>query len=116
MSYSSSGRSPATRSVAPRLPRYGGGPVIAGRAVHCGTARLPTDFGQRLDRLKRASGLTWDQLAEALGLERKTVLSWRTGAEPCGGSYHALIELARWIPGGIEILLGEGFLETRGEG
>ena len=52
----------------PRLPRHGGRPVIAGRTLPCGSGRLPPDFPRRLDRLKRASGLTWDQFAEALGM------------------------------------------------
>ena len=66
--------SPPIRRSAPRLPRHGGRPVVAGRALPCGSGRLPPDFPRRLDRLKRASGLTWDQFAEALGMETKQVL------------------------------------------
>ncbi len=102
-------RSPPNRRSAPRLPRHGGQPVIAGRALPCGSGRLPQDFPRRLDRLKRASGLTWDQFAEALGMETKQVLRWRKGAEPRGGPYHELIVLAGRIPGGLAILLGEDF-------
>ena len=105
-----------TSRATPRLPSYRGGPVIAGRAVPCGSGRLPRDFAQRIDRLKEASGLTWDDFAEPLGVERKQVLRWRRGAEPCGGSYHALIELARWVPGGLEILMGAAFLVSCEEG
>ena len=81
-------------------------------AVPCPTraASCPEDFAERLERLKQASGLSWDAFAEALGVERKQVLRWRRGTEPSGSAYHALVELARWIPGGIEILLGEDFL------
>ena len=105
-----------TSRATPRLPSYRGGPVIDGRAVPCGSGRLPRDFAQRIDRLKEASGLTWDDFAEPLGVERKQVLRWRRGAEPCGGSYHALIELARWVPGGLEILMGADFFASCEEG
>ena len=102
-------RKPPIRRSAPRLPRHGGQPVLAGHALPCGSGRLPPDFPQRLDRLKQASGLTWDQLSEALGMETKQVLRWRQGTEPRGGPYHELIILAGRIPGGAAILLGEDF-------
>ncbi len=105
-----------TSSATPRLPSYRGGPVIAGRAVPCGSGKLPRDFSRRIDRLKEASGLTWDDFAEALGVQRKQVLRWRQGAEPCGGSYDALVRLATWIPGGLEILMGADFLASCEEG
>lgn len=101
------------RKSPPRLLCHRSGPVIAGRLVPCGSGELPEDFPQRLDRLKQASGLTWDEFAEALGVESKQVLRWRRGTVPLAGAYHALVELARWIPGGIEILMGEDFLAPR---
>lgn len=94
----------------PRLPRYRGDPVIAGHAVRAGTGRLPRDFPQRLRRLKRLAGCTWEDFAVALGVERKRVLGWLRGAEPHGGAYHALIAVASCIPGGLRILLGEDIL------
>ena len=100
---------PPTRRSAPRLPRHGGRPLIAGRALPCGNGRLPPDFPRRLDRLKWASGLTWDQVAEALGMETKQVLRWRKGAEPRGGPYHELVVFAGCVPGGLAILFGEDF-------
>lgn len=87
--------------------------MIAGRPVPYPSGELPDDFPDRLERLKRASGLSWDAFAEAAGVERKQLLRWRRGTEPSGSAYHALVEVARWIPGGIEILLGEDFLEPR---
>ena len=110
MNCSRSGPGETTRRRSPRLPFWGGGPVIAGRPVPYPSGELPEDFAERLDRLKRASGLSWDAFAEAVGVERKQVLRWRRGPEPSGSAYHALVELARWIPGGIEILLGDDFL------
>ena len=95
----------------PRLPVYSGGPVIGGRPVPYGTGELPDNFGRRLVRLKQASGLTWFEFSEALGVELKQVLRWRKGTEPCGGAYHSLVRLAAWIPGGLDILMGKDFLK-----
>lgn len=91
----------------PRLPRHRGDLVIAGRVVRGGTGRLPRDFPVRLRRLKNLAGCTWDDFAEALGVEHKRVLGWLRGAEPHGGAYHALVAVASRIPGGLRILLGE---------
>ena len=112
MSCSQSGPRETRRRASPRLPEYGGGPVIAGRPVPYPSGELPDDFAERLERLKQASGLSWERLAEAIGVERKQVLRWRRDTEPSGSAYHALVELARWIPGGLEILLGEDFLDS----
>lgn len=100
-----------TRSAAPRLSSYPGDLVIAGRPVPYGTGELPEDFAQRLDRLKQCSGLTWDEFAEVLGVERKQALRWRRGTQPCGGAFHSLVKLAPWIPSGLDILMGENFLK-----
>ena len=37
---------------------------------------LPEDFGQRLERLKEASGLSWRGMAKALGVDPKQLLRW----------------------------------------
>ncbi len=116
MSCSPSSPRETNRRSSPRLPFHGGGPVIAGRRVPYPSGELPDDFPERLERLKQASGLSWDAFAEAVGVERKQVFRWRRGTEPSGSAYHALVELARWIPGGIEILLGEDFLAPESEG
>ena len=70
---------------------------------------LPQDFPHRLQRLKEASGLTWNGLAQALGVDRKQLDRWRKGVEPCGGAMLSLVRFARRIKGGLDILLGEGF-------
>ena len=36
---------------------------------------------------RSASGLTWNGLADALGVDIKQLLRWRDGTEPCGGAY-----------------------------
>ncbi len=67
---------------------------------------LPEDFPKRLVALKEASGLSWNGLAEAIGVDVKQLRRWRKGAEPCGGAMLSLVDLALTIPGGIQVLLG----------
>ena len=99
-----------TTLSSPRLHAYPGDPVIGGRAAPCFSGELPSDFPQRLARLKEASGLTWEEFSGVLGAELKQVLRWQNGTEPCGGAYHCLVLLATLIPGGLHILMGEDFL------
>ena len=68
---------------------------------------LPEDFGQRLERLKEASGLSWRGMAKALGVDPKQLLRWRKGVEPSGGAMHSIFRFASRLPGGLEILIGE---------
>ena len=100
-----------TTFSSPRLTIYAGDPVVNGRLVPKGDGELPDDFPERLVRLKEASGLTWDEFAVLVGVEAKTVLRWTQGTEPLGGAYHWVMSLARWIPGGLEILMGDNFLD-----
>ena len=109
MSCSSCAMRTATLS-SPRLSIYAGDPVIDGRLVPHGDGELPDDFGERLVRLKEVSGLTWVEFAEVLGVELKQVLRWAQGTKPSGGAYHCLVRLAPWIPGGLDILMGDDFL------
>ena len=74
---------------------------------------LPGDFTDRLERLKEASGLTWSGFAKAIGVDPKQLRMWRMkGVEPCGGAMLSIARFASGIPGGLEILLGEGFQMT----
>ena len=52
-------------------------------------------------------GITWNGLAQAVGVDRKQLDRWRKGVEPCGGAMLALVRFARRIPGGLDILTGE---------
>ncbi|MDE2842092.1 MAG: helix-turn-helix domain-containing protein [Chloroflexota bacterium] len=91
-------------------PRFHGSQdhiIIGGRLLPLESGVLPPDFPQRLIRLKEASGLSWTAFAHALGVDRKQVLRWTKGVEPCGGAMLALIRFAMRIPGGLDILLGE---------
>ena len=74
---------------------------------------LPADFTDRLERLREAAGLSWSGLAKAIGVDYKQMYRWHNdGVEPSGGAYHSLVNFAARIPGGMEILFGEGFQMT----
>ena len=74
---------------------------------------LSQDFPKRLERLKEASGLSWRGFAKALGVDPKQLRRWRKkGVEPSGGPMLSLVRFASGIPGGMEILMGEGFQMT----
>ena len=84
-----------------------------GRVLPLETGLFPEDFPERLTRLKEASGLTWTAFAQAIGVDRKQVRRWlKKGVEPSGGPMLALLRFAALIPGGVEILMGEGFQLT----
>ncbi|MYA02056.1 MAG: helix-turn-helix transcriptional regulator [Chloroflexi bacterium] len=72
-----------------------------------GEAQLPADFGERLTAIKRRAGLTWEEMAEALGVDDRQLLRWRRGSCPSGGSMFSLIRLASQLPGGLKELLGD---------
>ena len=80
-----------------------------------GEARLPGDFGERLTWLKRRAGLTWEEMAEALGVDDRQLLRWRRGSCPSGGSMLSLIRLAAQLPGGLNELLGQDPCAARRE-
>ena len=74
---------------------------------------LPEDFPERLERLKEASGLSWSGFAKAIGIDYKQMYRWHNdGVEPSGGAYHSLVLFASRVPGGLQILMGEGFQMT----
>ena len=88
------------------------GLTIDGRPVPYQSGVLPKDFAERLVRLKEASGLTWNAFADALGVDPKLVHRWRNGVEPCGGAMLSICRFASRIPGGLPVILGEGFQMT----
>ena len=95
------------RNAEPRYDRR----HLGDRVLPFQSGELPEDFQERLERLKEASGLTWNALAQAIGADRNQVRRWRkVGAKPTGGAYHCLVRFASLIRGGLEILLeDEGF-------
>ena len=86
---------------------------IAGRVAPYLSGALPRDFPRRLERLRKASGLTWNAFADAIGMDKKRVHRWRNKnrpVKPDGNGFYVLVEIAALIPGGLDILMGDGFL------
>ena len=66
---------------------------------------FPEDFGERLEDLKGLSGLSWGEFAERLGVTQRGLSKWRRGGPPSGAYLWAIIELARDIPGGFDLIM-----------
>ena len=60
---------------------------------------FPEDFGQRLEGLKDMTGLSWGEFAE------RGLLKWRRGGPPSGVYFWAIMEVARGVPGGFDLML-----------
>ena len=72
-----------------------------------GEAQLPGNFPERLLRLKERTGLTWDAMAFALGVDARQLLRWRRGTGPNGGAMLSLVRFAAQVPGGLAELIGD---------
>ena len=57
-------------------------------------ASFPEDFPQRLEAFKKASGLSWREMAFRLGVEPRFLRRWRSGVHPSGEHLLNLINLA----------------------
>ncbi len=111
----SSSNVPQTKSSAiTDVPRRGLKAVVAGRPFLYGSGVLPEDFVLRLERLRRATGLTRNGFADALGVDRKQAQRWNDGTEPCGGAMLSIVRLAGVVPGGLDLIMGDGFLASLG--
>ncbi len=78
------------------------------RLVPPGVALMPEDFPRRLVALKELTGLTWEGMADALGVDPRQLLRWRKqDGEPSGGAMLSLARLAVRVPGGLALLLDE---------
>ena len=66
---------------------------------------FPEDFGERLERLKELTGLSWGEFAARLGVTQRGLAKWRNGRPPPGRYLWAIIELAREIPGGYDVTM-----------
>ena len=70
---------------------------------------MPQDFGNRLEGLKKLTGLRWQEFAGKLGVSDRGVLQWRRGrCQPSRTSYLAIMALAKDLPGGYELMTGDG--------
>ena len=70
-----------------------------------GASLLPEDFPARLDRLKAASGLSWDGMAACLGVDPRQLQRWRHDTAPCGDALFGIFRLGARVPGGLYLLL-----------
>ena len=70
---------------------------------------FPEDFGKRLEELKELSGLSWGEFAQRLSVSQRGLAKWRNGGPPSGAYFWAIIELAREVPGGSDVLLAPWF-------
>jgi transcriptional regulator with XRE-family HTH domain len=50
-----------------------------------------------LQRLRRLSGLSWGEIAQAVGVSRRTIHNWLTGARVAGVHLTRLLELSRVV-------------------
>ena len=89
-----------------------GGLRVNGRLMVYSTAELPEDFPLRLCCLKEVTGLSWNQLCDVLGVGSKQMRRWRKGIEPCGGAMMAIFWVASQVPGGLDLVMGEGFVAS----
>ena len=73
-----------------------------------GVALMPEDFPRQLAALKELTGLTWEGMADALGVDPRQLFRWRKqDGEPNGGAMLSLVRLAVRVPGGLALLLDE---------
>ncbi len=68
----------------------------------------PEDFPQRLERLKEKAGISWKQMAERLGVTDRGALKWRREGRPSAANFLAILELARELPGGYDLMMHGG--------
>ena len=61
---------------------------------HTEPSRFPSDFPERLDRLRAAGGYSWRGLARALRVDARTLRRWRKGMKPDSGHLAALYAFA----------------------
>ena len=73
-----------------------------------GVALMPEDFPRKLAALKELTGLTWEGMADALGVDPRQLLRWRNeDGEPNAGAMLSLARLAVRVPCGLALLIDE---------
>lgn len=75
---------------------------------------LPEGFSDDLRSLKEASGLTWDEFADCLGVDPRQLQRWRDGTKPSGDGLYALLQFATQVPGGVQMILRKHVLPPAG--
>ena len=88
----------------PSSRRNTGSPI----AIPPGVALMPEDFREKLEAIKGLTGLSWEGMATAMGVDSRQLWRWRRhGVQPNGGAMLALVRLALWVPGGLALLTDE---------
>ena len=83
-------------------------------AIPPGVSILPEDFREKLVAIKGLTGLSWEGMAAAMGVDSRQLWRWRRhGVQPSGGAMLALVRLALWVPGGLALLTGEDVIVIR---
>jgi len=78
-------------------------------------ALVPEDFRGKLEAIKRLTGLSWEGLATAMGVDSRQLWRWRKrGGEPGAGATLALARVALRVPGGLALLLDEDVIVILG--
>ena len=73
-----------------------------------GVALVPEDFREKLEVIKGLTGLSWEGLATAMGVDSRQLWRWRKrGGEPGAGAMLALARISLRVPGGLALLLDE---------
>lgn len=77
-------------------------------AIPPGVAMMPEDFREKLEAIKGLTGLSWEGMAVAMGVDSRQLWRWRRhGVQPNGGAMLALVRLALRVPGGLAVLMDE---------
>ena len=80
-----------------------------------GVALVPEDFREKLEVIKRLTGLSWEGLATAMGVDSRQLWRWRKrGGEPGAGAMLALARISLRVPGGLALLLDEDVIVILG--
>ncbi len=79
--------------------------AVEGRKGSIRDRLWPDDFGERLERLMEMAGLSRQELAQGMGVTERTVQKWLDGGMPTGANFWGIAELARRVPGGMELIL-----------
>ncbi|MYC39054.1 MAG: hypothetical protein F4X66_19405 [Chloroflexi bacterium] len=84
-------------------------------AIPPGVALVPEDFREKLEVIKRLTGLSWEGLATAMGVDSRQLWRWRKrGGEPGAGAMLALARISLRVPGGLALLLDEDVIVILG--
>ena len=74
---------------------------------------MPDDFPERLEAVRNLFdlnceemvGVSWGEFAERVGVTERGMLKWRRGGPPSGAYLWSIIELARDVPGGYDLIM-----------